>query len=1005
MTTKRIEIDEIHRAPDHVLAAQLKELFSGIDARVFKRRFYLIEGKISDWNLVYSLFFDPLLEQIILDESEHLHPCDWVIEVSYLPGVTDNPGRSAKMALEECHIQAEVSSGQIYFIEGKTSEGPLLAWAQEHLGNPLIQRVSLLTYHKWSSSKRFTEPHLPKVQIDHDHHVQTINIDMTDEEAESLIVDRCLALSLGEWNHLKNYFKSDTVQEQRLDLGMPKLPTDVEIEIIAQSWSEHCKHKIFSANIEYSECDDHGGVKLESSTVKSLYKSLIKKATFDAKEKHNIDWLISVFSDNAGIVRFDSEVDLCIKVETHNSPSALDPYGGSLTGILGVNRDIMGTGMGARPIANTDVFCFGSPRLPAKDNKELMPAGVKSPRNIFRGVHKGIEDGGNKSGIPTVNGSFFFDNSYCGKPLVFCGTVGVLPQQLPDGRQASGKHAKAGDAIIVIGGAVGADGIHGATFSSLELNESSPATAVQIGDPLTQRRCLDFLIEARDLGYFSSITDNGAGGISSSLGEMARETGGAQIDLSQCTLKYPGLSPWEIMISESQERMSLAVPQKYVTAFCSLAQKRGVDAQVLGSFTDSGFFEIFHAQQRVAYLSLEWLHESLPPMQLKAHWDGPRPFTSWLSESTNKKTIAETTWDEVLLKILGSDNVASKERWVRRYDHEVQGATHLKPYVSLKQTSPSNAGAIWLKPHGGSEKATVYIGHGLAPRYSPYDPYFMAQAAVDESVRNIVVQGANPEQICLLDNFCWPDPVASLKNPDGEYKLGQLVRTCYGLYDIAVHYGHPFVSGKDSMKNDFRGKNKRGESLQISILPTLLVTAMGSGSLATSTRCYFPRAGLKIGLLGKPSGGLMASEFEQFVLLNLEHKCLPEISIDQNKKRYSLFHQACVEQLIESATDISDGGLLVALSELSFAERLGIRFTDDVVGDWIYLFNESPGQLVIAFDHENEARLNQIFQEDLVVIGETISEPIIEIPKYGKQVFDLNRGYQAWNKSWSEVDS
>lgn len=1000
--TKRIEIQDINPNTDFILANQLNEIFSKTHSQVFKGRFYLIESDTKNWDLVFSLFYDPLLEKAFIETSHSSVAFNWVIEVSYLPGVTDNPGRSAKMALNECQIQSEVSSGSLYFLKVDGYSDQLLTWAQEHLGNPLIQKVALFSADDWNNRNRFHTSQLPKVVIEHERTVQTIDINMSDEKAITFINERCLALSLDEWNHLKSYFNSASVQTERKGLGLPSLPTDVEVEIIAQSWSEHCKHKIFSSVIEYQESNDHKGTKIPKTTIHSLYKSLIKKATFDAKEKHNLDWLISVFSDNAGVVRFDSHVDLCIKVETHNSPSALDPYGGSLTGILGVNRDIMGTGMGAKPIGNTDVFCFGSPSLPNKSNRELMPAGVKSPRNIFRGVHRGIEDGGNKSGIPTVNGSFFFDNSYCGKPLVFCGTVGVLPQHLPDGRTGAGKHSTAGDAIVVIGGAVGADGIHGATFSSLELNEHSPATAVQIGDPLTQRRCLDFLIEARDLGLFSSITDNGAGGISSSLGEMARETGGARVDLSKCTLKYPGLSPWEIMISESQERMSLAVPQKDLKKFCELAIRRGVDAQILGEFTSSGYFEIYYQEQRVAHLSLEWLHDSLPPMKLKANWDGARPFKSWLPSTS--QTVSLTTWNKALLSVLASDNVASKERWVRRYDHEVQGATHLKPYISIKQTSPSNAGALWLKPHGGGEDSLAFIGHGLAPRYSSYDPYFMAQAAVDEAVRNIVVQGANPDKICLLDNFCWPDPVMSLKNPDGEYKLGQLVRTCYGLYDIAVHYGHPFVSGKDSMKNDFRGKNQKGDPLQISILPTLLVTSMGHGQLGTSTKSYFSRAGLKVALLGRPLGGLLASELSDHYNIPEEHNSLPTMAIEKNRVRYSNYHKACKSCLIDGATDLSDGGLLVALSEMSFAQKLGVQLTTDFyANDWLQLFNESPGQLLISFEDKDLEQLKDLFQDDILILGETISEPKLEISRLGH--FDLKKGYEAWNKNWSEVDS
>ncbi|GAB4015568.1 MAG: AIR synthase-related protein [Bdellovibrio sp.] len=975
------------------------------DFSVFQRKFYLLNTNAQNIELFFSTFFDPILEMVILQDDQGLMNCDWVVEVSFLPGVTDNAGRSAQNALLEQGIVAEVASGTLYYISGKISEGALQDFVKEHLANPLIQKISLFDREQWSARKRFENIQFPKVKLNHDSKINQIDIYISDEEAEKYIAEKCLALSMDEWHFIQEHYSNPDVQNERKRLGLSSLPTDVEIEIIAQSWSEHCKHKIFSSDIDFEYRDTITG-EIRKQKIQSLYKSFIKKATFDAKERYKISWLISVFSDNAGIVRFDPKVDLCIKVETHNSPSALDPYGGALTGILGVNRDIMGTGMGARPIANTDVFCFGSPSLPFKGMENLMPDGPKSPRNIFRGVHRGIEDGGNKSGIPTVNGSIFFDDSYCGKPLVFCGTVGVMPQYLNDKKSASTKHARPGDRVVVIGGAVGADGIHGATFSSLELDENSPATAVQIGDPLTQRRCLDFLLEAREQCLYSSITDNGAGGISSSIGEMARETGGAKIDLSRCTLKYPGLSPWEIMISESQERMSLAVPNENLQAFLSLAKERGVDAQVLGEFTDNGRFEIYFKEQLIGNLSLKWLHDDLPPMKLKAYWDGPRLKKSWYPKH-NQSQVENLDLSKVVNKVLASDNVASKEKWVRYYDHEVQGATHIKPFMTDKKTSPSNCGAIWLYPHGGERDSAVFIGHGLAPRLSQFDPYLMAQISVDEAVRNIVAQGADPEKICLLDNFCWPDPVASAKNPEGEYKLGQLVRSCQGLYDIAVQYGLPFVSGKDSMKNDFRGKNKAGEALQISVLPTLLVTSMGHGKIGATIGSAFTQASLCVGLIGRPQAALLATEFSEHFALTEELKVLPSIDLELNRRLYLKLHQAIKSHLIESCSDISEGGLVTTLCEMTFMKDLGLKL--DISSELplhAFLFNEAPGQFVVGFHSPQLASLKNLFGDSFKLLGETTQTHSLEL-KFNQNNYslDLQDCYKAWNKDWSEVNS
>ncbi|MCK4944747.1 MAG: phosphoribosylformylglycinamidine synthase, partial [Alphaproteobacteria bacterium] len=438
--------------------------------------------------------------------------------------------------------------------------------AQELLSNTLIQKAEVWASDDFYKIDRFGSVSLPKVILSSVLQIEDISLDLDDAELEVLSKERCLALTVAELKHIRDYYDRSDVQVARKLKKLPFCPTDVEIEILAQSWSEHCKHKIFSAKIEYQNASG------EKQIIDSLYRTYIKGATQEIKEVRKLDWLISVFSDNAGIVRFDPEIDLCIKVETHNSPSALDPYGGALTGILGVNRDILGCGMGARPIANTDVFCFAPPDMPKKGEEKYMPEGVTSPRRVLEGVHRGVEDGGNKSGIPTVNGAFFFDRDYAGKPLVFVGTVGAMPQTLPNGCPSSAKELSSGDRIIVAGGAIGADGIHGATFSSLELNDDAPATAVQIGDPLTQKRLTDFLLEARDLGLYAALTDNGAGGLSSSVGEMAIISNGASLDLALCPVKYPGLSPWELMVSESQERMTFAVPESMLRRFLILPE-------------------------------------------------------------------------------------------------------------------------------------------------------------------------------------------------------------------------------------------------------------------------------------------------------------------------------------------------------------------------------------------------------------------------------------------------
>lgn len=941
--------------------------------------FFIIKGDLYSKKELHSLlknkiadvFSDPVLSKLHFEKNKQnlLNTPDFVVEVSYKPGVTDNVGQSASEALNLLNIDVKVASGLLYFLKGDFNLQEAEVIANELLGNILIENIKVFSYSGYQAKDFFKETVFPEVILENNLEVKLIDLNIKDKDLESLSEKMCLALTLTELSTIKKYFSQSSVQEDRRKKGLGTLLTDVELEVIAQTWSEHCKHKIFAADICYSEEDIKPYKALGPKNIKSLYSSFIKKSTQKIKvqkeveEKKNL--LISVFTDNAGIVRFDNKLDLCIKVETHNSPSALDPYGGALTGILGVNRDILGCGLGSKPIANTDVFCFAPPKLAKTIGRDFLPYGPKEPRRILEGVHLGVEDGGNKSGIPTVNGAFYFDNSFAGKPLVFVGTIGVLPKNLPDGRKSFLKQPSNTDRIIMLGGAIGADGIHGATFSSLELNENSPVTAVQIGDPLTQKRVLDFLLVVRDKGLYSSITDNGAGGLSSSVGEMAEWTGGARIDLSLCPVKYPGLTPYELMISESQERMTLAVPLEHLEEFFALVKLYGVLATDIGEFNQSGFLSVYYKDKLVANLNLKFLHSGLPKMQLTAKWDGPRKQKEWFKKDLLLPfSFSIKQVEKVVLTLLSSPNIVSKESWVRRYDHEVQGASHIKAFGGKTASGPNDSGVVWLYPHGGEKDNAVAIGCGLNPFLSQYDPYLMAQYATDEAIRNVVATGGDLNHCCLLDNFCWPDPIESKKNPDGSYKLGQLVRACQGLYDACLVYNTPLVSGKDSMKNNFTGKNKKGEKLSISIFPSLLVTAISKVKMGHSCTADFKNIGDSIYVLGNLENGLLGSEFSKLYKIpeNLNH--IPNINLHKNKKLYLKIHQALQENLLESMHDISDGGLICALAEATFGNQLGANcnFKEDDLFN--FLFNEASGRFIISVSSKNLLQFQSCFSEE-----------------------------------------
>lgn len=946
---------------------------------------------------VRAAFCDANHELLVDREYEDDQLADYYVEILFRPGVTDNVGTSASQALALVDAvyekeKVQVFTAQVYSFWTSTDLGQgqreeVMRLCGSYLANPLLQKITLYSKAQWQERQRFEQVEVPLVALDTQSMVEEYPLDLPLSRWMELNQNNCWALSEDEIVHVRDYFSHKEVQEKRQKVGLSSALTDVEMEVIAQSWSEHCKHKIFAAQIEYREEGEipEAYPRLGELNISSLYKTFIKGATKKVVE-NGVDWTVSVFSDNAGIVRFDAQTDVCIKVETHNSPSALDPYGGALTGILGVNRDILGVGLGARPIANTDIFCFGPP-----DFKGQLPQGVKHPKRILEGVHLGVEDGGNKSGIPTVNGSFYFDDNYCGKPLVYCGTIGVIPARDKDGRELAKKTPSAGDKIVMCGGRIGKDGIHGATMSSMELSASSPVTAVQIGDPITQKRLMDFTLEARDMGLFTAITDNGAGGLSSSIGEMSTLTGGADLDLTHAPVKYPGLRAFELLVSESQERMSYAVAPAKLAAFLELAQRRNVEAAVLGTFTDSGFFHVRHLDKTVLYLDLHFLHESLPQMKLQATWTGPLAEKKWTGATTETPQNLKQT----LLALLARPNIASKEKWVRRYDHEVQAATIGKPFCGKKGHGPSDAAVLWMYPHGGEKKRGLAISHGLAPRWSQHDPYWMAVAAVDEAVRNAVCVGGNPDKMALVDNFCWPDPLPGKNNPDHAYKLAQLVRTCRGLYDVCVAYAMPLVSGKDSMKNDLIGRLPSGTEVKISVPPTLLVSGMCDvPDVSCSIDMSFKKAGDLIYLLGDRDSSLAGSELQE-LWGKASTEVLPKIDINENIKLYRALYQATRADLIESAHDLSDGGLAVALSESALAGEMGALIEIKGSGAQEILFNEKPGQILVSVSASSQKKFEELMTGlPWTCLGRTQEKKEVEVQ--GHFTVSLADIHQSW---------
>ncbi|MDB4819164.1 MAG: AIR synthase-related protein [Candidatus Thalassarchaeaceae archaeon] len=904
---------------------------------------------------IYDLFADPIievgnLENSLLDNKNLFSEAPQIaIKVGFKPGVTDNAGQAGLDGLRtifpEISSASQVATAMTYLFWGVPGDiSP--NWLSSKLHNQMIERSSISDSKDCQKSvwPSLDFPERPKLT---QKPSATVNLEVSDEELIQISEKGLLALNLEEMKAIQENYRDPKVRAARVELGLPeKAPTDAELECLAQTWSEHCCHKIFASKIHHVDFETG-----EDTYIDSLFKTHIMKPTLDIQSE--VNWLLSIFHDNSGVIAWNDDWSLCIKAETHNSPSALDPFGGAMTGIVGVNRDILGTGLGARPIANTDVFCFGPP-----DYSGHIPEGLFHPSRVFRGVHAGVRAGGNESGIPTVNGSIVFDERYLGKPLVYCGTVGIMPRLLPDGRESHEKTPQPGNIIYMVGGRVGSDGIHGATFSSLELTEDSPSSAVQIGDPITQKKMIDMVLEARDLGLIQVITDNGAGGLSSSVGELAELTGGADLDLAAVPLKQPGLSKWEILVSESQERMTIGVNPEDCEKFEKLAQLHEVEATAVGTFTDSGAFVVRFGDETVAHLPISFLHDGCPQLQLESEWQTPE------HDPILFPTTDHIEMGEVLSRLMARPNVASKEWWVRSYDHEVIAQSVIKPFCGVNHDAPGDA-AVIAPIQGGTQGAV--ISNGIVPRYSDIDAYAMAAASIDEALRNAVCVGVDLDLIAGLDNFCWPDPVESAKTPDGRYKLAQLVRANRALDEVCRAYNLPCISGKDSMKNDATLDGKK-----ISVPPTLLFSLIGNHSdVRKAVSSDFKKIGDKIYLVGETHQELGASELA-FMLRDESDGVsgiggqVPQIDTGRNLSLYRSLTDSMSKGLVSSAHDCSDAGLAAAVAECCFGCDSGANLdlstlfspTNDL-DSWGALFGESLGRILVSVSPENAQRFEE----------------------------------------------
>ena len=907
---------------------------------------YFLEGNLSSQDIesiAKTLICDPVTQSYTwTDLTSEIEPApisdnSKVVEVSLRPGVTDNVAGELIEAVNRLGISGLNSAltGTRYEFDNNYSIEVCHKIAKQFLVNDVVQRYTIgpITPEFMQTSEGATT-------------AEVISITQADDkELEEISQERRLALNLIEMKEIQKYFLSEGRE-----------PTDAELETLAQTWSEHCVHKTFKAKINL----DNGGE----------IDGLIKEYLQDVTKEINAPWVRSAFVDNAGVIAFDDEFDISFKVETHNHPSAIEPFGGANTGVGGVVRDILG--VSHRPIANTNVLCFG----PQDQINEDLPTGVIHPTRIKEGVVHGIEDYGNKLGIPTVNGAILYHQGYTANPLVYCGCVGIGPV---DSHPTEPKH---GDRVIVLGGRTGRDGIRGATFSSLTMDGQTGEVAgasVQIGDPITEKGVIEVLEIARDTKLYNATTDCGAGGLSSSVGEMA-ESIGATVDLAQVPLKYPGLLPWEIWLSEAQERIVMAVPPENVQELQEICDTYWVELSDIGEFQSTGRLHVLFGENSIVDIENQFLHHGHPRMELDAVLPKPAEYQHQKSSPETKSNIDEST---MLLSLLNHPNIRSKEDVIRRYDHEIRGATVVKPLVGTKHDGPSDAAV--MKPTNTKGFKGFAIANGINPFLGEIDPYNMAISAIDEAVRNITAVGADPTQTAILDNFCWGDP----KNPE---TLGSLAEAARGCRDGALHFRTPFISGKDSLNNEYYGNDGKRHAIP----GTLLISSIAiTEDIRKSITMDLKQAGDILYVVGEwqpalaGSHALMVSP-DYFGDTDELHKT-PSMS-QLAPRVYRKLHEAIQSEHVNAAHDLSEGGLALTAAEMSLAGRFGldIDLSNLHPNSKLALFAETNGCLLVSIPTKNKFKFEEIFKDlPLHHLGQVTDKPQFKINHNQETIINL----------------
>jgi phosphoribosylformylglycinamidine synthase len=956
-------------------------------------RVHYIEGNLAKRDLNFlarELFSDQIVENVAVDRPIGLD-ADWLVEVGCVPGSKDPVGDTATSTINGLpgkQYKGKVHATTLYGIKGDLAPEQAERIAREKL----IYSTEIDRYKVTRNRSRLGNqdylgvPVIPEAQLRHRPRIELYDLSaMSDEELMKLSKERKLALNLEEMRAFREYFSQPKVISEREKVGLGSRATDGDLEVGGQKWSEHCDHKIFKSMVDYT--DGRGRKK----RIDNVFNTYLKKATLELKKK--LPWVKSVLWDNSGVVEFNDKWLIAVKLETHNSPSAKHPYGGAITGIVGVYRDPMGTGKGGGLFFGYYGFLTGYPEDDGQMRAEIHP------ERLWEGIRHGVQDGGNKHGIPTVYGINYFEKGYKGKPGVIVGAGSLIPAKV-NGKPGEEKELDAGDLIVMCGGRVGIDGIHGATESSMEGGEHISLGHVQMGDPYTQRIMHDFLLEARDKGLYKFIQDNGAGGLSSSVGETAhfRQGGGCRMDLKKVPLKYTGLDPWQILVSESQERMTVAVEPNKIRKFRRLARKYGVETSVLGEFNDSEKFHVVYGDTTVAYMDMNFVHDEVPQMRLEARWKSPKQ--RGLREPDHKSVMVRDH-GEFLKKMLAQPNICGKEFINRQFDHEVQGTSAVKHLVG--KGSDVYSDGVVLNPVLDSNEG-LSMGAGVKPHYMHIDTYHGAACALNEAIMRNVSVGGDPSRAFAIDNFLWPSPIPSAKNADAEYKMAQLVRANQALHDYTLRFRVPCTSGKDSMSMDGEVVDREGKRHRVSALPTLHFLV--GGKVPNISRCVtmdVKKPGDNVYVLGETKDELGGSEF--YRMHGESGLNVPKVKARELKALYKSLFQAMQRGLVNSCHGCYDGGLAVAAAQSAFAGGYGMdidlrkvpreaRLRREKV-----LYSETQGRFVVTVSPENRAIFEAMIEGDYSRVGSVRSDNNFRVRGLdGKYI--MNENIQDLKQAW-----